>query len=230
MDDSLAQKAISQALKGEWQKAVATNKLILSDEPENTEAMNRLSRAYSEVGDFEKAKKVAQKVLKINPYDSIATKSLQKWGNLKKGTTYVSKPVNPDLFLEEPGKTKIVPLLHIGDYVKVIAKLDSGDEVVIDNHSHRISVLTLDGKYVGRLPDDLSAKLKKYTSLGNVYSAYIKSVDIKEVKVFLREVKRCDKLKDTPSFPAEKIDYVSFTPPDLVHKNKPDLNSEDSED
>lgn len=230
MDESLAQKAIAQALKGEWQKAISTNKAIISKDPENVDALNRLSRAYAETGEIDKAKKIAQKVLKFNPYDSIAAKSLSKWNNLKKGSTYASKPVNPDLFLEEPGKTKIVNLLHLGDYNKVLAKMDSGDEVVIDNHSHRISVSTPDGKYIGRLPDDLSAKLKRYMTLGNTYSANIKSVDKKEVKVILRELKRCEKLKDTPSFPAEKIDYVSFTPPDLVHKNKPDISMDDSEE
>jgi hypothetical protein len=53
---------------------------------------------------------------------------------------------------------------------------------------------------------------------GNKYSVHIKSTAKEEVKVFIREIKRAEKLIDIPSFSSEKIDYISFTPPELVHK------------
>jgi len=71
---------------------------------------------------------------------------------------------------------------------------------------------------VGRLPDDISARLRKLISLGNTYKVLIKSVNQEEVKVFIREEARAQKLADTPSFAPEKLDYVAFTPPELVHK------------
>lgn len=219
MDSDLAQEAISQALSGNWDQAVKINKFILTQEPNDIDALNRLARAYAELGNLDKAKKTCQKVLKIDPFNSIATKAQIKWKELKKGDTYTSRPVSPVVFLEEPGKTKIVSLLHLGSS-KILAKLDSGDEVQLSTHSHRVCVMGDDGKYIGKLPDDLSAKLRKLIKMGNEYQVFIKSIDKNDTKVFIRETKRSKKLSDVPSFQTEKFDYIPFTPPELVHKKE----------
>ena len=126
------------------------------------------------------------------------------------------------------GKTKIVSLIHLGD-ARHIAKLDSGDTVKLNPLSHRVSILSQDGKYIGRLADDLSARLKQLMSFGNEYQAYIKSSNAQEVKIFIRESKRSKKLTDIPSFSTEKIDYISFTPPELVRK-KDSIPEDESEE
>ena len=219
MKDDLAQKAVSLALSGNWEDALLVNKKILQDNLRDVDALNRQARAYAELGKLSKAKACAKKVLKIDPFNTIALKSLEKWKELKRGEALTSTPTSPQTFLEEPGKTKILSLIHLGDY-KVIAKLDSGDEITLNTRSHRISALSNDGKYIGRLPDDLSARLKKLIKLGNEYIAFIKFANTKEVRVFIRETKRARKLADIPSFSTEKIEYVSFTPPELVHKKE----------
>lgn len=219
MKQDLAQKAVSVAISGKWEEALKLNKEILKTNPKDVDAHNRLARAFAELGNLPKAKSTANKVLKIDPFNSIAIKSLEKWKDLKAGETYKSGPSSPQAFLEEPGKTKIVSLIHLGDQ-KVLAKLDSGDEIRLNTRSHRISVSSTDGKYIGRLPDDLSARLRKLIKYGNEYQSYIKSADSKEVKLFIRETKRAEELSDIPSFSSEKIDYISFTPPELVHKKE----------
>lgn len=219
MDQNLAQKAISVALEGNWEKAIEINKAILKENSDDTDALNRLARAFAELGDMAIARKTAQKVLKIDPFNPIASKALLRWKGLRRGDTHKSQPSKPEVFLEEPGRTKIVSLIHLGSS-GVVAKLDSADEVNLNTNSHRISITTPDGKYIGRLPDNLSARLKKLTRLGNEYRAFIKAVDKGDVKIFIREVKRSEKLKDIASFSSEKIDYVSFTPPELVHKRQ----------
>jgi len=225
----LAQEAISAALSGNWNDAVKLNKNILHDDPNDIDALNRISRAHAELGDFMTAKKYAQSVLKIDPFNSIAAKAINKWKGLKKGDLVYSPPSNAQAFLEEPGKTKIVSLLHLGD-TTVISKIDSGDEVKLNHHSHRVSLTTIDGKYLGILPDDLSAKIRKLISLGNEYKVFVKCADSKEVKIFIRETKRDKKLADIPSFTSEKIDYVSFTPPELVHKKDEPIFDEPEEE
>lgn len=216
--NDLAQQAIDSALSCDWQKAVSLNKEIIKENPRDVDALNRLARAQAELGDYKKAKETAQKVLKIDPFNSIALKALSKWKNLNKGKTQPSAPTKAYIFLEEPGKTKIVSLLHLG-CVGVLANLDAGDEVILNTHSHRVSVTTHDAKYIGRLPDNLSANLRKLIKMGNTYRTFIKSITCSEVKVFIRETKRSPKLTDIPSFSSEKIDYISFTPPELVHKS-----------
>lgn len=229
MDTDLAQNAISAALCGNWEKALEINKAFLKDNPKDIDALNRLSRAYAELGNLTKARQTSKKILKIDHFNSIATKSLEKWKGLKKSETYKSGPPNAQVFLEEPGKTKIVSLLHLGS-VGILAKLDAGDEVCLNTNPHRISIVTKNSKYIGRLPDDLSAHLRKLVKHGNRYQIFIKSIYKTEVRVFIRETARSKKLADIPSFSTEKIDYVSFTPPELVHKGNNSTNHDEYEE
>lgn len=229
MNDDLSSKAVSAALNGNWEKAIEINKSIIKRDSKDVDALNRLARALAEHGDLNKAKTTARKVTKIDPFNKIALKSLEKWKKLKGGETYVSSPSSAKTFLEEPGKTKIVSLIHTGS-VKTLSKLDSGDEVRLNSHGHKISVCTPDGKYIGRLPDDLSARLKQLIKHGNEYQIFVKSQTDNEVKVFIRETKRSEKLSDIPSFSSEKIDYISFTPPELVHKRGQIISESDDEE
>lgn len=227
MNEDPAQQAVQAALNGNWDEAIKLNKEVLKEDSKDIDALNRLARAYSEKGNFKEAKKNANKVLKIDPFNTIANKAINKWKAAKKIKTDNAKIGAPQSFLEEPGKTKITNLLHLGD-AKTIAALDSGDELEIKSHMHRVNLVTSGGTYVGRLADDLASRLKNLMKYGNKYQAFVKSIEPSEVKVFVREVKRSDKLKDIPSFSSDKIDYVSFTPPHLVHK-KETVNFEEDE-
>ncbi|MBU0998633.1 hypothetical protein KJ570_03835 [Patescibacteria group bacterium] len=217
MEDILAQKAISEALSGNWKEAININLQILKKLPKDIPSLNRLARAYTELGEIKKAKIAAEKVMKNDPINNIAQKTLEKIKGLTEGETISSGPSSAQVFLEEPGKTKIVPLIHLGDS-KNIAKLDAGDEVRLDNHCHRVQVTTLKNDYIGKLPDDISLRIKQLVKLGNQFQAIIKSSDPKGVKVIVREILQGKKAKNIISFPSEKIDYVSFTSPKLIKR------------
>ena len=217
MELDLAQKAVKLALTGNWKEAVKSNNQILKENPKDVDALNRLARAYAELGNTKRAKSLTEKVLRIDPFNSIALKCLAKWKGGGRGKHPLTKVLGAEAFLEEPGKTKLISLLHLGGS-SLLSKLDAGDEVIFSQGPHRLSILTLDGKYVGRLPDDLSARLRRLIKAGNSYQVLIKSISPEDVKIFVREVKRAEELKDTPSFSSERVDYVSFTPPELVSK------------
>lgn len=215
-----AQEAIAAALKGDWEVAIETNLRILKESSKDIEALNRLARAYSEVGNIKKARETAQTVLKHDPFNTIAARCLLKWKSVKntKNGSVRQAPRDPKTFLEEPGKTKITALLYLGDN-KTLASLNTGDELKLSAHQHRVSVLSQNGSYVGRLADDLSSRLRQLIKNGNKYEVLVKSVDSASVKVFLREISRGSS-DDSPSFVTERIDYISFTPPELVHKKE----------
>ncbi len=219
MDTSLAQNAINLALHGKWEEAVAANLEIIKLTPTDIDALNRLARAYAESGKIDLAKTTTKKALDIDATNPIALRCLEKWKSIKNGTTHTSITTPPESFIEESGKTKLVILLHPGD-TKVLATVDSGDEVKLEPHPHSISVATTDGKYIGKLPDDLAARLRVLIKSGNKYQAAIKSINSKDVTVFIKETEKGPNLKNGTSFPTEKIDYVSFTPPELVHKDE----------
>lgn len=219
MDASLAQKAVTYALAGNWKEAVLLNKQILKENPQDVDALNRLARAFSELGNIQIAKKTSEKVLKFDPFNKIAVKALGRWKGIRKIEGTSKSISNPEAFLEEPGKTKLVSLLYLGDS-SLISKLDCGDEVKLTPHSHRVNIITQEGKYLGRLPDDLSARLRRLINAGNSYQVLVKSIGPNDVKVFIREVFRGQKSADTSSFPVDKIDYISYTPPELVRKKE----------
>lgn len=227
MDIDLAQKAVAAALTGNWREAVKLNNEILKKDAKDIDGLNRLARAHAELGNIKKAKSLVEKVLRIDPFNSIASKASKKWKNGAGGQTVQTAVTSAEAFLEEPGKTKMVSLLYLGD-PSLISKLDAGDEVNFSQGAHRISVVTFDGKYIGRLPDDLSARLRRFIKAGNIYKVLIKSTQVGEVKIFIKEVKRAEEFADVPSFSPERVDYVSFTPPELV-REKEDLAMEPEE-
>ena len=221
MDIDLAQKAISAALLGNWGEALKLNLKIVAQSPKDIDALNRLARCHAELGQARRAVATCQKALKIDPFNSIALKSMKKWKTLRPVERQNGQAApSAELFLEEAGRTKLVSLLHVGDQ-KTLATLDSGDEVKLNPKSHRIPVLSPEGKYVGRLPDDISSRLRKLIEAGGIYKVLIKSINAQDVTVFIREIRKAESFKNSPSFPSEKIEYVSFTPPELVHKKGP---------
>lgn len=227
MQSDLAQDAIDAALSADWQKALFINQEILKTSPSDINALNRMGRAYAELGNMQKARECVQEVLKLDPFNSIAQKALDRWKGLKNGEALISGPISSHMFLEEPGKTKIISLVHIGS-PDTLAEINAGDEVKFNSNAHKVTVTSSNGKHVGRLPDDLSARIRKLVSLGYEYKIFIKSVDKNEVKVFIREMKRPTKLSDIPSFTSERINYVSYTPRELLQQD--DDPQEDEEE
>lgn len=219
MNNDLAQQAITKSLKGEWEDAIRLNKQILKTDKENIDALNRLARAYAQKGKIKQAQNTSQKVLKIDPFNTIAQKSLDRWKNFKSPQNAKDKNLAGahQNFLEESGKTTIVSLLNLGK-TKLLVEIDTGERVRINPKARKGCITTEGGKYIGKLPDDLAARLKSLIKYGNEYEAYIKSAEEKEVKVFIKEVKRSKSLSDIPSFSSrDDMKYVAFTPPELVH-------------
>lgn len=219
METSLAQKAVSLAMNGAWQEALDVNLTILSQNCEDIDALNRLARCYSEIGNAVKAVATTEKVLKIDPNNPIAQKCLLKWKTARPGEYRKSFAKNSESFLEESGRTKMVTLINPGD-CSVFANLNSGDEVKLSAYAHKVSVVDLEGKYIGCLPDDIAARLRQFLKRGNKYQVLIKSIDSKDTTVLIREL---ENKTGVASFHPEKLDYVSFTPPDLVHRDVPEM-------
>lgn len=217
MDSDLTQKAIAAALAGNWKEAVILNKKILKTFPDDCETLNRLAKACFELGKIKEAKEICQKVLKIDPFNRISQRNLAKWKNIKSKDKISCPSVTGGDFIEEPGKTKLLTLVHPGD-AKVLAELNAGDEVQLSPHAHRVSVISLDKKYIGRLPDDLSARLRRFIKLGNSYRTWIKSVEGRYVKIFIKEVARGKAVGEASSFPTEKTNYNPSTPLKISRK------------
>ncbi|MEK7497424.1 MAG: tetratricopeptide repeat protein [Patescibacteria group bacterium] len=195
--DELARNAIIHALSGNWEEAIKVNQLIINDDNQDVDALNRLAKAYSELGNPKKSKEALNKVLKIDPLNPIAQKAITK------GFVGSTSKVSPGTFLEEPGKTRQVDLRNLGDK-KVTSKLNVGDSLKMTCHQHRVSISTPEGKYVGIFPDDLAARTRELIKGGNLYDCIVKTAGSDRISVFVREIEKSEKMKGVVSFPMEK--------------------------
>lgn len=200
-----ANDAINAALSQHWDEAIRINLHILEENPDDIDAYNRLAFAYLQKEDIEQAKTAYQEVLKRDPYNQIAQKNLKKLEDKKTSNGKVPI-VSPRMFLEEPGKTKIISCVKLAP-TSVLAQVSCGQEVQMKVKKHCIEIRTTENTYLGALPDDISHKLNKYIQAGNQYQAIIRSTGKNLLTVLLREIARGEKYKDQPSFTSSRV-YV----------------------
>lgn len=239
MHDSLTQTAIDAAISNNWDKALATNLAILKETPDDIDSLNRLGKAYLELGNTKKAIETLKKVLKLNKYDAIANKNL-----LRAQSSPVKPPKNTHgaqtrppteaaSFLEEPGKTKVIALVNLAP-AKTLLTTRCADFVNLVVKRHSILVETTGGIYLGALPDDLGHRLLVLIKGGNAYTAFIKGITKGTFIIFIKEKTRAKKFKNTPSFPTGSTDYLSFVREDGQsdaddHKAPEDGSDDDDE-
>jgi tetratricopeptide (TPR) repeat protein len=207
---SAASDAVRAALACDWKSAKKINEKLLSLDPNDIDCLNRLGKALLELGEKKKAITIFRKILKINQYDSIARKNLERAMTARIVTSGndVSIPLATN-FIEEPGKTKLITLVNLAP-PSTLLKQNYGDKIKLAPKRHRVSVFDLSGTYLGSVPDDLGHRLAILIKAGNQYDGLIKSVSKNSVIVFLREMSRAKKFRHLPSFPASGSDYFSF--------------------
>ncbi len=193
---TLKNHAIQTALEGDWQKAIDLNQLILQENPEDIDTLNRLAFAFLSAGNPKDAKNLYEKVLSLDMQNPIAIRNLKRLHdvNTKKTNNIIS-----NFFIEEPGKTKVMDLINIADK-KIITLLRSGERLNLRIKRSKIFAYDLDNQFIGMLPDDLCQRLIKFIEAGNTYEAYVRTVDSSKVSIFIRETNRAKKFKDQPSF------------------------------
>lgn len=242
MDDkptqSLSQLAIDAALDSRWDEALKLNKKIIKDDPQNVDGLARLARVYMEMGRSNLAKKYYSEVIKIDPYNPIALKNLKIIKSFKPNGqgnngfhTASSTRLSVSLFLQEPGKTKIINLLKVAEPQK-LSHAYCGMQVTMVIKNRKITIVDADENYLGVLPDDLSHHLLRLLHGGNHYELFIKSVRVNALSVLIKETFRSKRFKNQPSF-LENTDQTLTTTEifsSLDNQNESDENLEESEE
>ncbi len=243
MDDnpksqSLSQLAIDAALDSRWEEALKLNKKIIKDDPQNVDGLARLARVYMEMGRSNLAKKYYSEVIKIDPYNPIALKNLKIIKSFKpngqgnNGTHTVSSTrLSVSLFLQEPGKTKIINLLKVAEPQK-LSQAYCGMQVAMVIKNRKITIVDADENYLGILPDDISHHLLRLLRGGNQYELFIKSVRVNALSVLIKETFRSKRFKNQPSF-LENTDSTLATTEifsSLDNQNESDEDLEESQE
>lgn len=203
---NLAQLAIDAALDAKWNEALKLNKRIIKDDPANIDALNRQARVYMEMGKGNLAKKYYTQVVKLDPYNPIASKNLKiiksfKLGNGGGQEPYINQmpKLSPFLFLQEPGKTKVVALLKVAEPQK-LSLVYCGMQVNMISKNRKITIVDSHSNYLGVMPDDTSFHLLKLIHGGNKYEIFIKSIKVNALSVMIKETYRSKRFKNQPSF------------------------------
>lgn len=197
--NSLIQKAIKAAKEQQWQQALDFNAAILELDTQNLDALNRSGLAHMQLKQVSQAKKIFQTVLQIDKTNNLAKKHLQRIKNKQVS----SIPTFPrQMFIEEPGKTKTVELTRLGEK-EILTEASVGQFCELTPKKRFITV-SVQGRYLGALPEDISFRLSTLLRSGNTYSCYIRSISPKHVTVFLKE-EHCDEAnRNIHSFPPGK--------------------------
>lgn len=206
----LKTQAVQTALQGDWQAAVILNQMLLEEDPSDIDALNRLAFAKASLGEVKEAKTIYQNVLALDANNPIALKNLQRLidtSSLFEANSYQTTVVS-NVFIEEPGKTKVIELINTADK-KVLLKLRNGEQLILSIKRMKLFVYDSQKQYIGMLPHDLGNRLIKFMDGGNQYEAYIKTIHFTNVVVLLKETKRALKFKNQPSFIS--LDKSKFT-------------------
>jgi len=216
----LSKEAIDLALQGKWEEAEAVNRDIIKRFPTDVEAYNRLGRALTELGDFDRAKKAYFKALKLAPENTIAKKNLARLTSLSESmATLSSNPqeastwraqarrVALDLFITEMGKAGVVNLHNVasGD---VLAKMGFGDQVHLEARGQHLIVASEGGEYLGEVEPRQGLRLIKLMRGANRYAAAILNVEEDKVQVIIKEVYQHPSQVGRPSFLVKATEHL----------------------
>lgn len=232
VSSNLSEQAITAALDCRWADALKLNKQILKLDPQNIDALARSAKAYIELGKSNLAKKYYTQVLSYDPYNPIALKNLKIIKAFKSNgqphTVGDGKfRLSASLFLQEPGKTKIVNLLNVCEPQKLSSAF-CGMKVEMIVKNRKLIVVDGDGGYLGVLPDDICHLLIRLLRGGNKYSLLVKSIRVNGLSVLIRETFRSKRFKNQPSF-LERGAYIPSSEMISSLDGKDD-ESEDSEE
>jgi hypothetical protein len=238
----LTEQAIAAATAAEWQEAIDINRRIL-ELGIDSEAENRVARAYWELGELAAAREHYQSALALDPTNRIAERNINRLRMLMaeagKKTVPAQKgskaPVS--IFVEETGKTGFAHLVDLAS-PKQLAQVNPGDAVELAADGPRLAAKS-NGKHIGYVEPRVAARLLKLIAEGNKYAAGVTSLGDKDVRIIIRETFQDPANYGKVSFPtaAKVSDLRPYTKGTLVREEmdleddlEEDLEDEEIED
>jgi hypothetical protein len=204
-----SKEAIALAMQGRWQEAVAINKQIIENAPEDVDTYNRLGRAYMELGDYALAREAYSRAIEIDPYSAIAKKNLHRLSYLKEPVSAKvdTDKVEPHHFIEEIGKAGVVNLYDLAPN-EVRARMVAGDNVYLEVKGPSLMVANSRGEYLGKVDPRHAQRLARLMAGGNRYTAAVVSSTVDMLTVIIREIYQDPSQVGRLSFPPKGLEEV----------------------
>ncbi len=208
---SLDREAVDLALKGEWERAAQVNRAILELFADDVEAMNRLAKALIELGSYEEAGSVLDRLVNVAPYNNIARRNRARLEQMRAqvktndGAVATSRHARkaagaPQLFIGESGKSATTLLRQTPRRLSP-ALVSPGDPVSLRLEHHAVNVYADDGQYLGQVDPRLGHRLSRLIEGGNTYEAAVIGFHDEGISVIIHETHRDRSLQHVASFP-----------------------------
>ncbi len=204
-----ADQAIRLALQSRWEDAVTINREILSLYPSDVDAWNRLGKALAELGHYHEAREAYAKTLEADSTNTIARKNLARLtalGEVVPVNTEPKQQLDPQIFIEETGKTGITSLQRADQ--EVLARMAAGDRLELRAEGNVLHIETARGEHLGEVEPKLALRLLKLMQGGNQYAAALASLADTTGRVIIKEVYQHPSQAGRPSFPAIGTEVV----------------------
>ncbi|MCC7363468.1 MAG: hypothetical protein IT303_03780 [Dehalococcoidia bacterium] len=212
----LADQAVKHAVSSRWDEAVTANREFIRVFGEEAEALNRLGKALSEVGQVTEARKTYGRALEIDGTNTIARRNLDRLATMKDTALVGAAPSQLDtrLFVEETGKATVARLQAVD--AERGALLDAGDVVELEVQGNAVNITTTGGEYIGMVEPRVGLRLAKMMTAGNQYAAAIVTAS-GDIKVMIRETFQHPSQIGRVSFPqARSTDFRAYTRRGLI--------------
>jgi hypothetical protein len=222
-----SKEAIDLAMQARWKEAVDANREILEKFPQDVDTLNRLGRAYLELGQYKLSRESYGNSVKIDPYNAIANRNLRRLNDLKETqkTEVETDKVEPQQFIEEIGKAGVVTLQDLAPKEKR-ARTVAGDKAVIKVDGLYLVVENGRGEYLGKIEPKHAQRLVRLILGGNRYSAVAVKSTADHMTVMVRETYQHPSQAGKLSFPPRGMEEFRPYVGDKLIK----LESEDEEE
>jgi hypothetical protein len=201
----LAQQAIALAMQSRWQEAAEVNQRIVELVPDDSQAYNRLGKAYTELGRISDARGAYEEALRADAANLIAQRNLERLSRINESEVQellrkAGQKLDPTFFMEETGKTGVTLLDEVPE-TDLLATLTAGDQIQLEERDGRLVATAMDGTAIGVVEERLGTRLIRLMATGNRYQAGIVGVDGTVVRIIIRETLQSPENSGRISFP-----------------------------
>jgi tetratricopeptide (TPR) repeat protein len=206
----LPERAIALAMASRWAEAVDVNNTILTIDPNNADAYNRLGKAQLELGNYREAYEAYKRAVELAPGNAIAQKNMNRLAPLaaqpataaRRPTPRTGERINPHAFIEETGKTGLTHLHNLASGPTLLG-LTAGDRVSLVIEDNQLMARTESGEYLGQVESKMAHRLMRFMQAGNRYSATVTTVSDKSLSLIIREDFQAPAMAGRQSFPSK---------------------------
>jgi tetratricopeptide (TPR) repeat protein len=201
----IGDQAIKLAISSRWEEAATANSEFIRLFGDETDVLNRLGKALTELGRVTEARKSYGRALELEPGNAIARRNLDRLAGMRDAVSaQPASQLDTRLFIEDTGKSATVAMQAVD--TDNAAHVDAGDLVELRVQGKAVNVHSTSGAYLGMLEPRVGLRLAKFMTAGNQYSAAVVSVD--DLRVTVRETFQHPSQIGKVSFPQARVSEV----------------------